>query len=168
MRTRSSNTSTRRKPCKQQRFGITQREYQAREDLLELHALLDSGLKPAQIARIMGKDPAWVSRSTRRLREDPALAFRSPVEGEIILQSLMRQETIYRQAMRGASECEGSAKASLLKVATSVTKQTIDYSFRVGILEHYSHHPSMDSVDDRIRMAHPDMKKLGQGADNAW
>ena len=75
---------------------------------------------------------------------------------------------MYRQAIRGASECEGSAKASLLKVAASMTKQTADYSFRVGILEHHSRPPSMDTIDDRIRMTHPDMKQLGPGSDNPW
>lgn len=157
----TKSTATRQKRCKRQRCGISQREYETREDMLELRALVDSGLRPAQIAREMGKDPAWVSRSIPRLRSDPALAFRAPVEGAIIVQVLERYETIYRQAIRGAAECDGSAKAGLLKVAATVLKQNVDYLFRIGMLEHYSRPASWDTAYDCIRAVRPEAKQLG-------
>jgi len=132
---------------------MNNRAYETRRDLLELHTLLDSGMRPVDIAREMGKDPAWVSRSTRRLRQDPTLAFRTPQEGEVIVQTEARLELLYQQAFRAAMSCTGQARIAAVRVAGSMLRQLTDYRVRVGLLEERKRCTFIETEDAIIRVA---------------
>jgi len=132
---------------------MSNREYETRRDLLELHTLLDSGMRPVDIAREMGKDPAWVSRSTRRLRQDPTLAFRTPQEGEVIVQTEARMELLYQQTFREAMSCTGQARVAAIRVAGSMLRQLTDYRVRVGLLEERKRCTFMEAESAIIRVA---------------
>lgn len=114
---------------------MSNREYEARRDLLELHALLDSGMRPVDIAREMRKDPAWVSRSTRRLREDDALTIPRPEARELIDQTETRLNLLYQQAFRAAMNASGPTQIAGFRNAGALLRQLTDFRLRVGSMD---------------------------------
>lgn len=147
---------------KRRRCGISPREYDAKRDLLELHALLDSGMRPAEIAKEMGKDPAWVSRKMKELRENATLAFRKPCEGELITQALTRFETLYHQAFRAAMKNQGVAKVGLFRVACAIMRQFSDYQIRVGLVEERRRCAPIDMEADAVIQLYAEHRKQEQ------
>ena len=111
------------------------REYEARRDLLELHSLLDAGLRPGEIAKRMQKDPAWVSRSIQRLKEDRKLVFRAPQDEEIIEETLLRLQSLYQRASLASLHLTGRDGMAALRTAGAILQQITEYQIRIGLLE---------------------------------
>src|SRR5258705_13973249 len=78
--------------------GMSPRAYQALLDRCELWDLVCRRTPQAEIAQIMGKDPAWVSRTVKQIQADFSTVQATPNESGIIQENLVRWETIYADA----------------------------------------------------------------------
>jgi hypothetical protein len=73
---------------RKRRAGLTPRAYQARLDLCRLRNLVCMRKSQAEIAQTMGKDPAWVSRSIKRMHSDFSILHATPDENRLIWENL--------------------------------------------------------------------------------
>ncbi|GAA5144508.1 hypothetical protein GCM10023213_34850 [Prosthecobacter algae] len=114
--------------------GLSPRAYQARVDLCRLWDLMMQGSSAADIARTMGKDPAWVSRSIKRIKGDFSTVYERPAEKEMVNDHLARLETLYAKAMKAAEESEGMAKVAAIRTVNSILRDKAQFLQFVGLI----------------------------------
>lgn len=124
-----ASTSPRNRPR-----GLTPRSYQARVDLCRLWDLMLQGRTQAEIAQKMGKDPAWVSRSVKRLQADTSLAFQRPQEAEIANEHLARLERLYSKALAMVEDGEGMAQVAAIRTASTLLRDKMQFMQFVGLM----------------------------------
>ena len=112
--------------------GMSPREYQARMDLCRLWDLMQQRKSSAEIAREMGKDPAWVCRSIQRIQDDFSTIYPRPDEAKTILTNLANLESLLAEILRTIPTVEGGAKISAIRAASDLIRQKSDYEIRVG------------------------------------
>lgn len=152
---RQSRPSRRLKSrASRRRCGLSIREADSRRDLLELHTLLDGGLRQAEVARVMGKDPAWVSRSIRRLRESPEIAFRKPCEAELVARHHEQLEALYALAMRTVTADPDKVNIYAIRIAGHLRRQILDFEIRVGMVETRTRTDMNAFSSDQLEMIH--------------
>ncbi len=156
----SSSNSTATAPIRRRggtvrrRLGISIREADTRRDLLELNALVDRGMRSADIARYMGKDPAWVSRSIRRVRDNPEIAYRKPQEAEIVAGHHEQLEMLYTMALRSALLEPEKPNLYAIRIAAHLRRQILDFEIRVGMVETRQRSNLLQMDADQLEMIH--------------
>lgn len=112
--------------------GLSPRAYQARLDLCRLWDLVCMNKPQAEIAETMGKDPAWVSRSVKRIQADFSLLYGTPDEERLVRENLARLQSIYAEALKIASTSEGYSRVAALRLAAEIVHQQAKYEITVG------------------------------------
>lgn len=107
---------------------------EARRDLLRVNDLILQGKRQCDIAAIMGKDAAWVSRTIRRIQRDPALIYSPPNAQTIVSEQLARLEALIRMALEHAGASEGATKTGALRLAADLQEKRTAFLEKVGIL----------------------------------
>ena len=113
-------------------LGLSPREYQARLDLCRLWDLVRMKKSQTDIAAEMGKDPAWVSRSIRRIQEDFSTLYGTPDENRLVRENIANLENLYAEARKTAYESEGFKRISALRLAAEIQRQLNEYEMTVG------------------------------------
>lgn len=111
----------------------------------------------------MGKDPAWVCRSIKKIEEDFTTAFLRPTEAETILRNLMLLESLLKEALRAVGASEGNSKMMALRTAASLLHQKSEYEIRIGRVAPRTKSDlgyNTDPVEDML------LAKIGAGAFN--
>lgn len=90
---------------------------------------------------MMRKDPAWVSRSIRRIQEDFSTVFQRPKEADIVNEHLARLESLYSKAMRIAEDGEGMAQAAAVRTAGAILRDKREYQQYMGLIEQNQENP---------------------------
>lgn len=114
--------------------GLSPRAYQARVDLCRLWDLMMQGSSAAEIARMMGKDPAWVSRSIKKIKGDFSTVYERPTEKEMVNDHLARLETLYGKAMKAVEDGEGMAKVAAIRTVNSILRDKSQFLQFVGLI----------------------------------
>lgn len=126
--------------------GLTPRSYQAKVDLCRLWDLMNQGRSQADIARLMRKDPAWVSRSIRVIQDDFSTVYQRPAEKELANDHLARIESLYSKAMRIAEDGEGMAQAAAVRTAAAILRDKMQFLQFVGLVEKNQENPPMNQM----------------------
>lgn len=95
---------------------------------------MNQGRSQAEIARRMGKDPAWVSRSIRIVQDDFTTVYQRPEEKEMADDHLARLESLYAKAMRIAEDGEGMAQAAAIRTAAAIMRDKMQFLQFVGLV----------------------------------
>ena len=98
-------------------------------------------LKSADIARIMNKDPAWVCRSVRRIREDFSAVFQRENEASVVDGQLARLESLYATALQTIESSDGMAKVAAIRTATSILREKQNFMQFVGLMRKQQENP---------------------------
>ena len=77
---------------------MSPREYQARIDRLKVQDCLWARMKPSEIARSLGKDKAWVSRTIQRLEKERETVYRSPKAETLIEENIEQLDSLLARA----------------------------------------------------------------------
>jgi len=117
---------------RQRRAALSPRAYQARLDLCRLWDLVCMQKSQTEITQIMDKDPAWVSRSIKRIQSDFSILYGTPTEGEIIRENLARLESLYAEALNTVHSSDGYSRISALRVTAEIVRQQAEYQVTVG------------------------------------
>lgn len=104
------------------RKRLSPREYQTRTELCRVWDLMQQGVRPSDIASIMGKDPARVSRLISRVQEDFHTIFPKPSEDDAICEHLALLNVSLKKAMRAAEEETGMARIGAMKTAAALLR----------------------------------------------
>src|SRR5438046_1609184 len=86
---------------------LSQRAYQALLDRSQLWELVCMRTPQVQIAEIMGKDPAWVSRAVQEIQADFSTVHATPNESGIIRANLAQWESLFAEALRNLHDSAG-------------------------------------------------------------
>ncbi len=113
---------------------LSPRALEARRDLLRVHDLLMTGRKQSEIAAAMGKDPAWVSRTIRRIQQDPVLLYSSPNIQTVVQDQLASLDALIRVSLDHVGATHGSTKTGALRLAADLLKEKNSYLEKVGML----------------------------------
>lgn len=109
-----------------------------------------------EIAQIMGKDAAWVSRTIREIQADFATVHATPNESAIIRENLARWESLLADALRNLQNSTGYARISALRVAAEIHRQKAEYQISVGWVANRRYgdvgprKPTLDELADEI------------------
>ena len=124
---------------------MSPREYAARLDLLRVQDCLWARMRAAAIARKLGKDKAWVSRTIARIREEQSTAFQTPNERALIAENFAQLDSLMSRAL---AETEGPAKGRLgaIRIAMDVLRQKSDYQLAVGLVQKREAKPNEESA----------------------
>lgn len=143
---------------------MSPREYQARIDLLRVQDYLWARMKPADIARKLGKDKAWVTRAIQKLESERATAYRSPEERQLISENVRQLESLLAKALaisHGGSDVKTQLAA--IRTAADVIRQKSEYEMVVGFVQRRGEQGAGDAEKDRqdaeswrsLRETHP-------------
>jgi hypothetical protein len=114
---------------------MSPRSYQARVDVCRLWDLMLLGRSQAKIARIMGKDAAWVSRAVKKLQTDTSLAFHRPKETETTNEHLGRLESLYFKALAMVEISEGKAQVTAIRTAATLLREKAQFLQFIGLMQ---------------------------------
>lgn len=115
---------------------MSPREYQARLDLLRVQDCVWARMKPAEIARKLGKDKAWVSRAIQKLETERASAYRSAEERDLIGENLRQLDSLLAKALAAAhGGKDAKTQLAALRTAADVLRQKADYEMAVGLVQ---------------------------------
>lgn len=104
---------------------------------------------PGEIAHLMEKDPAWVSRSIRRIQEDFGTVYPTPREKVVITENLSQLENLYARALSLVSAGTARERAAAIKTALDVLEMKADYEIRIGyVRDRKRGEPSRQDRDD--------------------
>jgi hypothetical protein len=112
--------------------GLSPRAYQALLDRCKLWDLVSMRTPQVQIAEIMGKDPAWVSRTLQEIQSDFSTVHATPNEVGIIQENLVRWQTLYAEARQVATASDGFKRISALRLCAELVRQKAEYEVSVG------------------------------------
>lgn len=118
------------------RPSMSPREYQAWLDRLNVQDCLWARMKPSEIARHLGKDKAWVSRTIQRLEKERETVYRSPKAAELIEENMGQLDSLLARAyaaMRRDSTAKGQLSA--IRTAADVLRQKAEYQMAVGLVQ---------------------------------
>ena len=119
-------------PPRQRPRTLSPREYSARLDLCRLWDLMCERKRPAEIAQLMCKDPAWVSRSIQRIHEDFSTVYTNERQREIVAKNLSHFESLYAKALTLSSQGSCRERTAALKTALDVLRAKAEYEVTVG------------------------------------
>ena len=121
-------------PCK--RPSMSPREYQAWIDRLKVQDCLWARMKPSEIARSLGKDKAWVSRTIQRLEKERETVYRSPKAETLIEENIEQLDSLLARAF-AAVRCESTSKGQLaaIRTAADIVRQKAEYQMATGRVE---------------------------------
>jgi hypothetical protein len=142
----------------EKKAGLSPRAYEARLDLCRLWDLVCRQKSQTEIAHIMGKDPAWVSRSIKRIQSDFSTVYGTPTEEEIIMDNLARIESLYSEALNTLHSSNGYSRISALRVTAEIVRQKSEYELTVGWVANRRYGkespsaPTMEELRDEISM----------------
>ena len=144
---------------------MSPREYQARLDLLRVQDCLWARMKPAEIARKLGKDKAWVSRAIQRLETERATEYRSPREAELIGDNVRQLESLLSSALAVAQR-EKDAKTHLaaIRTAADLLRQKADYEISVGFVQKHDARENAESRNASVELLHYVKEELPEDA----
>lgn len=111
-------------------------------------------MRQAEIARTMEKDPAWVSRSVRRLRDAPQIAFRKPREAELLARHHEQLEALYSMALRTVTADPQKLNIYAIRIAAHLRRQILDFEIRVGMVETRTRTDMAAFHADQLEMIH--------------
>lgn len=131
---------------------MSPRSYQARVDLCRVWDLMLQGRSQAEIARIMGKDAAWVSRSVKRLQADTSLAFHRPKESEMANEHLARLESLYSKALAMVEDSEGMAQVAAIRTAGTLLREKMQFLQFVGLMQKDQETPMARNIKEAFSM----------------
>jgi hypothetical protein len=109
-----------------------------------------------EIAHIMGKDPAWVSRNIKRIQSDFSILYATPDENRLICENLARLESLYAETLRTAFASTGHTRFYGLRIAANILHQLAQYQITVGYVANRrsdtekSRRPTMEELADEI------------------
>ena len=118
----------------QKRRTLSLRAVNARRDLLKVHDLILLGKKQCEIAAMLGKDAAWVSRTVRSIHQDPALIYSAPDTQSAVSEQLAGHEALIRMAMEHAGKSDGGNKTAALRLVADMHQRRGEFLEKVGIL----------------------------------
>src|SRR5438552_14114318 len=87
--------------------GLSPRAYQALLDRGQLWDLVCMRTPQEEIAQIMGKDPAWVSRTIKQIQADFSTVHATPHENAMIRENFAVWESLYSEALRNLHNSTG-------------------------------------------------------------
>lgn len=148
-----------------QRPSMSPREYQARLDLLHVQDCIWARMKPAEIARKLGKDKAWVSRAIQRLETERATEYRSPRESELIGDNVRQLESLLSSALAVAQrEKEAKTQLSAIRTAADLLRQKADYEISVGFVQKHDARENAESRKASVELLHYVKEELPEDA----
>src|SRR2546423_1502540 len=112
--------------------GLSPRAYQALLDRGQLWDLVCMRTPQEQIAHIMGKDPAWVSRAIKQIQTDFSTVHATPNESSVIRENLARWASLYSEALRNLKNSVGYSRISALRAAAEIQRHKAEYEVTVG------------------------------------
>lgn len=112
--------------------GMSPRSYQALLDRCQLWDLVCMRTPQVEIAQIMRKDAAWVSRTIREIQADFATVHATPNESATIRENIARWESLFAEALRNLRNSSGYSRISALRVAAEIHRQKAEYQISVG------------------------------------
>lgn len=112
--------------------GLSPRAYQALLDRRKLWQLVCMETPQVQIAQMMGKDPAWVSRTVQEIKADFSTVHATPNESSIIRENLAQWESLLAEALRNVHNSTGYSRISALRAAAEIHRQKAEYEISVG------------------------------------
>ena len=120
----------------QKRPALSPREYQARLDRLRVQDCLWARMGVTQIARHLGKDKAWVSRTIQRLQNEQATAYRTPREAELIGEHMGQLDSLLADTMAAVRRGEkGKTQLAAIRTAADLLRQKGEYQMSVGFVQ---------------------------------
>ena len=135
-RSRLAQTAPNRRPQ-----AFSPRAYQARLDLCHVYDFLSQGKRPAEIARAMGKDPAWVSRAIKKLQQDPSTIFETPTQKRAIQEQLARFELLRSKALCLAGSTDENKQLQAIRLANSIIADEQKFLQYIGVIRKDSQVP---------------------------
>ncbi len=118
------------------RPSMSPREYQAWLDRLKVQDCLWARMKPSEIARSLGKDKAWVSRTIQRLEKERQTVYRSPKAEALIDENMAQLDSLLARAFAAVrSESKSKGQLAALRTAADIVRQKAEYEMAVGRVE---------------------------------
>ncbi len=114
------------------RAGLSPRAYQALLDRRELWNLVCMRTPQVQIAQIMRKDRAWVSRTLQEIQADFSTVHATPNESGIIRENIAQWESLFAEALRNLYHSTGFPRISALRAAAEIHRHKAEYEVTVG------------------------------------
>lgn len=114
--------------------GLSPRAYQARVDASRLWDLKLQGRSSAEISRMMGKDPAWVCRTLKKIESDFSAVFHRPKEAEFVNDHLAKMDLVFSKALKVAEDTEGMAKVAALRTVNTILQNRMQFLQHVGMV----------------------------------
>ena len=114
---------------------MSPREYAAKIDLLRVQDCLAARMKPCEIARHLGKDKAWVSRTIRKLLAEKATAYASISERATLEEMRRDFDRLISTAMELGETGSDKAKLAAIQAAGIVLRAKQDFLVKTGQIQ---------------------------------
>ena len=131
--------------------ALSPRAYQTRLDLCHLWDLMSQGKRPSEIAQMMGKDPAWVSRSIKKVQLDFSTVFQKPDERRVIQEQLAKLDALYSRAVSAAESSDGMKQLLAIRTATTILRERFNFMQFTGIIQKDSEAPQSPRQSTGLR-----------------
>jgi hypothetical protein len=104
-------------------------------DLCRLWDLVCRNKTQAEIAQIMGRDPAWVCRAIKEIHADFSTVFSTPNESRLVAENLANFQSLYAETLNTAFASSGYARTGALRLAADILRQKSAYEIAVGCVQ---------------------------------
>lgn len=135
-RSRLAQTAPNRRPQ-----ALSPRAYQARLDLCRVYDFLIQRKRPSEIAELMGKDRAWVSRAIKKVQQDLSPMFETPTEKRAIQEQLAQFELLNSKALRLAASTDETKQLLAIRLAATVMAERQKFLQYIGLVRKDSQVP---------------------------
>ena len=92
-------------------------------------------MKPCEIARHLGKDPAWVSRTIRKLLSEKATAFASNAERATLEDMQRDYDRLIATAMEMKETGSDKSKLAAIQTASAALRAKHDFLIKTGLVQ---------------------------------
>lgn len=141
-----------------QRPSTLPREYAARLDRLRVQDCIWARMKPAEIARQLGKDKAWVTRTIQGLETEGETAYRSPKEMELVGGNLAQLDSLLASALSiGHRQKDAKTRIAAIRVAADLLRQKSEYEIAVGFVHKREARADGDGQGMTVKMIHEEI-----------
>lgn len=122
-------------PPKQKRPSVSPRKYEATLDLLRVQDCLAARMRPCEIARHLGKDPAWVSRTVRKLLSEKATAYATDAERATLEEMRRDYDRLIATAMEMKETGSDKGKLAAIQTASAALRAKHDFLIKTGLVQ---------------------------------
>ncbi len=115
-------------------------------------------MKPAEIARQLGKDKAWVTRTIQGLETEGETAYRSPKEMELVGGNLAQLDSLLASALSiGHRQKDAKTRIAAIRVAADLLRQKSEYEIAVGFVHKREARADGDGQGMTVKMIHEEI-----------